>query len=69
MATIIQYNLVEAHYLIDTLRTDIDRIKAQRDSFEQGIRDFAEAYWWNRENVGKELDQFVYDAVKDYTLE
>ena len=66
MAVEIKYNIVEAHYRIDEL-------ERQCALFEEGLRDYAESKWRESSYMGREpnksLDQFIDDAVKDYTIE
>jgi hypothetical protein len=69
MAVTIEYNIVNAHYKIDELRNEVDRLTNQRDAYLEGLRDYAEADWWKQDNPAKSLEKHVDDAVKDYTLD
>ncbi len=70
--TAIEYNIVEAHYLIAELRDEVERLTNQCDSYKEGLRDYAESDYWRQSEymaVNKTLEQYVDDAERDYTLE
>lgn len=57
MAVTIEYNIVQAHL-------EIDKLRRKNVLLEQGLRDYAEAYWWtNKDRLGKDLERFLNDTV------
>lgn len=68
-AVAIQYNIVEAHYKIAELEEALAKAEAQSDMYLEGLRDYAESDYWRQDNPGKNLENYVNDAERDYTLE
>ncbi len=64
--TAIEYNIVEAHYLIEELQEKLAKSEAQSDMYLEGLRDYAESDWWRQENPGKNLEMHLIDAERDY---
>ena len=64
----IKYNLLDAHEKISELEDELQRIENQRDSYLEGLKEYAEAYWWfAQDHLVDDMEKFIDKAVKDYT--